>query len=141
MKVMTLVQAAVVLTLAFCALDELEDKKSDKQRDPDGLQKKGQRLVKFILKNLLFSILITGGIGLLFYLSDNTIIRIMKWIQNIGIIVGVICVIAGGVISVTTKDYMERKRYVRLTLIVFVMMVCFLVVRKIVAGNILLPRL
>lgn len=63
MKVMILLmKATIILTLGFCALDELN---SDRRRDSENIQKSRQRLGKLILKNLLFSILITGGIGLL----------------------------------------------------------------------------
>lgn len=63
MKVITLLmKATIILTLGFCALDELN---SDRRRDSESVQKRRQRLGKLILKNLLFSILITGGIGLL----------------------------------------------------------------------------
>ena len=63
MKVMILLmKATIILTLGFCALDELN---SDRRRDSENIQKRRPRLGKLILKNLLFSILITGGIGLL----------------------------------------------------------------------------
>lgn len=63
MKVMILLmKATIILTLGFCALDELN---SDRRRDSENIQKRRQRLGKLIIKNLLFSILITGGIGLL----------------------------------------------------------------------------
>ena len=63
MKVMILLmKATITLTLGFCALDELN---SDRRRDSESIQKRRKRLRKLILKNLLFSILITGGIGLL----------------------------------------------------------------------------
>ena len=63
MKVMILLMKAIItLTLGFCALDELN---SDRRRDSESIKKRRKRLRKLILKNLLFSILITGGIGLL----------------------------------------------------------------------------
>lgn len=63
MKVMILLmKATITLTLAFYALDELN---SDRRRDSESIQKRRKQLRKRILKNLLFSILITGGIGLL----------------------------------------------------------------------------
>ena len=63
MKVMILLmKATITLTLGFCALDELN---SDRRRDSESIKKRRKRLRKLILKNLLFSILITGGIGLL----------------------------------------------------------------------------
>lgn len=63
MKVMILLmKATITLTLGFCALDELN---SDRRRDSESIKKRRKRLRKLILKNLLFSIPITGGIGLL----------------------------------------------------------------------------